>query len=205
MTGPVTIVLIVAAYLCGCIPSGVLFARTAGVDVRRAGSGNVGATNVARTAGLRLGLATLLVDTMKGLVPVVVARWLAAGDTAAAAAGLAAVLGHLFPVTLGFAGGKGVATALGVSLALYPLATVPTVGAFAVTLAASGFVSLASLVASALAPLCVWALGYPTPFVSVAAATAVLIVARHGDNVGRLLSGTEPKLRLHKKQATPTK
>lgn len=198
-------VLVALGYLAGTIPSGVLLARTAGIDVRRVGSGNIGATNVARTAGLRLGLLTLVADAAKGVVPVVAARILVGGDAFPAGTGLAAFLGHLFPPTLGFAGGKGVATALGVSLALYPLATLPTIGAFAATVAVTGWVSLGSMVAALLTPVAMLILGgYATPAIIVAIAMAALIVVRHRDNVARILAGHEPKV-LPKKQATPDK
>jgi len=200
----VAVALVVFGYLCGAIPSGVLLARTAGIDVRRAGSGNIGATNVARTAGLRLGLLTLIADAAKGILPVVAARLVAGGGATPAATGIAAFLGHLFPPTLGFAGGKGVATALGVSLALYPLATLPAIVAFAATLALSGWVSLGSMIAASLTPVAVLGLGYPRPMLWASIVMAVLIVIRHRDNVARMIWGHEPKVLL-KKQATPGK
>ena len=197
--------LVALGYLCGTIPSGVLFARSAGVDVRGAGSGNIGATNVARTAGMRLGLLTLVADVVKGIVPVAVARLVVGGDVVPAVTGLAAFLGRLFPPALRFAGGKGVATALGASLALYPLATLPAVAAFALTLAISGWVSLGSMVAAAVAPVTLMAIGgYPRPDVATAVAMAALIMVRHRDNLRRMRAGTEPKV-LPKKQATPVK
>ena len=197
--------LIALGYLCGAIPSGVLLARVAGIDVRRAGSGNIGATNVARTAGLRLGLLTLAADVTKGVVPVAIAQLVTVGDVLPAATAVAAFLGHLFPPTLGFAGGKGVATALGVSLMLYPVVTVPTIGAFLATLAATGWVSLGSMVAAILAPIFLLVLGDPAP-AHLAASTvmALLIVIRHRDNLARILAGTEPKVLLNK-QAAPGK
>ena len=199
------LVLVAVGYLCGAIPSGVLLTRSAGIDVRRSGSGNIGATNVARAAGTRLGLITLAADVVKGIVPVAVARYVAGGEVIPAATGLAAFLGHLFPPTLGFAGGKGVATALGVSLTLYPLATVVTIGAFAVTLTLWRWVSLASMIAAALAPLAILAIGgYASVEVVTATTMAALIVIRHHDNIRRMLAGTEPKV-LPKKQATPVK
>jgi glycerol-3-phosphate acyltransferase PlsY len=197
----VSVALVVVAYLCGAIPSGVLLARTAGVDVRRAGSGNVGATNVARTAGARLGLLTLAADVAKGFAPVAIATRLGGDGALPAWAAVAVVLGHVFPPTLG--GGKGVATALGASLALYPAATLPTLGAFGLTLASSRWVSLASMVAALVAPVAVGCLGYPRADLAAAAATALLIVVRHRDNVERILAGTEPKIGLRQKQASP--
>jgi glycerol-3-phosphate acyltransferase PlsY len=201
----VALALIALGYLCGAIPSGVLLARVAGIDVRRAGSGNIGATNVVRTAGMRLGLLTLAADVTKGVVPVAIAQLVTVGDVLPAATAVAAFLGHLFPPTLGFAGGKGVATALGVSLMLYPVVTVPTIGAFLATLAATGWVSLGSMIAAILAPILLLVLGDPAPAHLVASIVmALLIVIRHRDNFARILAGTEPKVLLHK-QATPGK
>jgi glycerol-3-phosphate acyltransferase PlsY len=200
----VSVALVVFAYLCGSIPSGVLLARSAGVDVRRVGSRNIGATNVARAAGLRLGLATLLADVAKGVLPVTIARATGMGDATAAFVAVAAFLGHLFPPVLGFAGGKGVSTALGVSLALYPLATVPAVAAFTATVFATGFVSLGSMIAIAIAPVAVLVFGYPVPDVAAAIVMACLVIVRHRENVVRLLAGTEPKA-LPRKQAAPRK
>jgi len=201
----VGLALIALGYLCGAIPSGVLLARVAGIDVRRAGSGNIGATNVARTAGMRLGLLTLAADAAKGVVPVAIAQLVTVGDVLPAATAVAAFLGHLFPPTLGFAGGKGVATALGVSLMLYPVVTVPTIGAFLATLAATGWVSLGSMVAAILAPIVLLVLGDPAPaHLTASIVMAVLIVIRHRDNLARILAGTEPKVLLNK-QAAPGK
>ncbi|MCI0574380.1 MAG: glycerol-3-phosphate acyltransferase, partial [Myxococcaceae bacterium] len=124
--------LLVAGYLCGSVPFGVLVARwLRGVDVRQRGSGNIGATNVARVAGKRLGLVVLLLDALKGAAPVVLARALLPGEAALqAAAGLAAVLGHVFPVWLRLRGGKGVATALGVAAVLVPWAALAGAGVY---------------------------------------------------------------------------
>ena len=195
---------VVLAYLGGSIPSGVLLARTVGIDVRRAGSGNIGATNVARTAGARLGLFTLVADVAKGYVPVMLVRSVVAGDVVPACVGFAAFLGHLFPPMLGFIGGKGVATALGVSLALYPLACLPAVAAFGLCLAAFRWVSVGSIAGAVVMPVAVWWLGYPRSHLGVAIVMAILIAIRHRGNVARLVAGTEPKALL-KRQAEPTK
>src|SRR5581483_343736 len=180
--------LVVFGYAFGTIPTGVLLARRAGVDVRRAGSGNVGAANVARTVGLVSGLVTLVGDAAKGAVPPLLAHWLGASPALAAAAGLAAVVGHVFPVTSRFAGGKGVATA------------------FVAVVGATRYVSLASL-AGALGALPAAAVGgYPPPVLVVTTAMAGLILARHADNLRRLAAGTEPRFvprTMRKKQATP--
>lgn len=197
------VALVVVAYLCGAIPSGVLLARTAGIDVRRAGSGNVGATNVARTAGTRLGILTLLADVAKGFLPTAVAAWIAGGDAVGACAATATVLGHVFPPIPGGAGGKGVATALGASLALYPAAVPAMLGAFGLTLALGRWVSLASMVAAVVGPGSVAFLGYPGIDVTAAAAMAAIIVVRHRDNFARIAAGREPKIGMRQKQASP--
>jgi glycerol-3-phosphate acyltransferase PlsY len=201
----VALLLVVLGYLCGSVPWGVLLARRAGVDVRRTGSGNIGAANVARSAGLGLGLATLAADALKGAVPVVLAHSVGAGPAVAAAAGLAAFLGHVLPVTLGFAGGKGVATALGVLVALVPLAASVGVGVFLLVFLACRYVSLASVLAALAVPIAVAALGEPRAVLAAAAAMTAVIVLRHRGNFARLRAGTEPRFSLHKRQAAPEK
>jgi glycerol-3-phosphate acyltransferase PlsY len=195
-----TIVLIVAAYLAGAIPFGLLIGRFAGADVRLVGSGNIGATNVGRVLGKKLGFLTLLCDVAKGFLPV----WTAAHLLPPAAAnrelmvvscGLAAVVGHMFPLYLQFRGGKGVATALGVFLAISPWSILISVGIFVATVAASGYVSVGSLAASALIPLWLWLLGESSVILMVAAVIAVLIWCKHGSNIGRLLRHEEKSWR----------
>jgi glycerol-3-phosphate acyltransferase PlsY len=197
--------LLALGYACGSIPAGLLLARLAGVDVRQAGSGNVGATNVARTAGLGLGLATLVFDACKGAFPVLVARGSTAGTDLQAAVGAAALLGHVFPVTLGFAGGKGVATALGVLLVLHPSGVAVAVAVFLAVVAFSGYVSLASMLAALTAPAAIGLLGGPGPVVVAAAVMAAIVLVRHHGNLRRLAGGTEPRFALRKRQAPPQK
>lgn len=193
------LLLVVAGYLAGSIPFGVLLARRAGVDVRQVGSGNVGATNVARAAGTGLGIATLVLDALKGSLPVLAARVLAPDPGIGAAVGLAAFAGHLFPITQRFAGGKGVATALGVLLVLAPAAIVAVVVVFAAVFAVYRYVSVASVVAALSAPVAVGILDYPVPYVSAALVMAAAIALRHRDNFRRLRGGTEPRFGVHKK------
>jgi len=197
----VPLLLLLFSYLCGSIPFGVLFARWAGVDVRRAGSGNIGAANVVRTAGARLGLLTLVADALKGALPALVAGRGASDPTLAAGAGLAAFAGHVFPVTLGFAGGKGVATALGVLAVLCPPALLCALVVFFVTFALYRYVSVASVLAALAAPAATGLLGYPVPYLGASLVMAGIIVVRHRDNLRRLLAGNEPRFALHKKQA----
>ena len=198
-----TLAVIVLGYLCGSIPWGLLFARAAGVDVRRTGSGNIGAANVARSAGTSLGLATLVADAAKGAIPVLVARAAAGPPWLPAAAGLAAFAGHVFPVTLGFAGGKGVATALGVLAPLAPTAAACAVTVFLAAFLATRYVSVGSLLGAVTAPVALAVLGAPAPVLGAGAAMAFVIVIRHRGNLARLRAGTEPRAGLLKRQASP--
>lgn len=190
-----------AGYLLGSIPFGVILTRAGGAgDVRQIGSGNIGATNVLRTGRKDLALATLLLDAGKGAVALLVARWLFDSDVAAAIAGGAAFLGHLFPVWLGFKGGKGVATFFGLMIAAWwPLGLVAA-AIWLLTAALFRISSLSALTASAATPvlslLPIAALGLPTsmPITLVAALAALLIWVRHHQNIGRLLKGDEPRI-----------
>ena len=187
------IILTVAAYLLGSVPSGFIFGRLAGVDVRRTGSGNIGATNVARVLGKGVGLLTLIADVAKGLVPVLLARWLFMEDWLIAGIAAAAFLGHLYPVFLRFQGGKGVATALGAMLAIAWPATLVLVFVFAGVVLSSRRVSLASITAATAAPFVLWALFYPPAFIALGVFLASMIILRHRDNISRLLAGSEPR------------
>lgn len=190
----------IGGYLLGSIPFGVILTRAAGAgDVRNIGSGNIGATNVLRTGRKDLAIATLILDAGKGAVALLIARHLF-GEAAGAIAGGAAFMGHLFPIWLGFKGGKGVATFFGLILAAcWPLglmaATTWLIVAFALR-----YSSLAALVAAALTPLYALlplpALGLPAPaaILILAIFTAVLIYVRHHENIARLLKGAEPKI-----------
>lgn len=188
-----TVLILLFSYLLGSVPTGYLLGSLSGVDVRQVGSGNVGATNVARVVGKKQGLLTLLGDAAKGFLPVFVSQQLGFSAAITSLAALAAFLGHLYPVFLKFQGGKGVATALGAFLALAPAATVVLAFTFSVVALASRTVSLASMVSAGLAPLALWALGYPEPFIVLGLLIALLIIWRHRENIRRLISGTEPK------------
>jgi glycerol-3-phosphate acyltransferase PlsY len=194
------VVLVGASYLAGSIPFGLLLGRFfAGVDVREAGSGNIGATNVARTAGRRLGVLTLVLDAGKGALAVGITAWVLGVPNDAgwpASAGLAAFLGHVFPVWLRFRGGKGVATALGAFLALTPWLTLGAALVFGVTFAASKVVSVSSLTAAAvLAGGAALLHGKGAPVTQVALVVLLVIVVRHQSNLGRMLRGEESRLR----------
>jgi glycerol-3-phosphate acyltransferase PlsY len=201
----VAVLLVVVGYLCGSIPWGVLLTRRVGIDVRRTGSRNIGAANVARSAGVGLGLATLAADALKGAVPVLLARWLGADLPVAAAAGLAAFAGHVFPVTLRFAGGKGVATALGVLAVLAPLPLSVALAVFMLAFIVSRYVSLASVLAALTVPLAAAVLGEPRSVLVAATGMAAVIVLRHRDNFARLRAGTELRFQMHKGRAKPGK
>lgn len=182
---------ILAGYLAGSIPFGLLLARAAGLgDIRKIGSGNIGATNVLRTGNKSIAALTLLCDVLKSLVPVFVARWLL-GDAAAMLTGLAAMIGHIFPLWLGFKGGKGVATAAGVLFALsWPLA-VAALAVWIIVFAASRISSLSALCASLAAVIAYLWLGLPQVWFVLL--LAMLVFFTHRANIARLLMGTEPK------------
>lgn len=187
---------IVLAYLCGAIPTGVIIARRLGIDVRTVGSGNIGATNVARSVGKRAGLLTLLGDVAKGVVPIFIVRALDLGETALACAAVAALLGHLFSPFLHFSGGKGVATGLGVFLGLAPQVIVIALLLFVFTFAMKRIVSLASLVATGATPILLLLLSYPRGHVIAGFIVAGFIIFRHHENIRRLLKGQETQFNL---------
>ena len=190
-----TAAIVATAYFLGSIPFAWLFAwGVGGVDVRVAGSGNVGATNVLRTSGSTAAFFTAALDIAKGAAAVSLARWLGASDGVAAAAGVAVVLGHVYPVWLRFRGGKGVAAACGAFAVLAPPATAMAVALFVLTVWGSRFVSLGSITAAiALAPL-VYLVHAPRSTVAAATVAGFWILIRHRANITRLLDGSEPRL-----------
>ena len=227
MTTPLTkltLIIAIASYLLGSIPFGYLLVRIfRGEDVRQTGSGNIGATNVARTGSKGLAIATLLLDALKGYAAVAFALWLAGsrrveggGATSiydqtppmmdshtifllAALAAFCAILGHMFTVWLRFKGGKGVATAVGAFAALAPRAIVVALVLFVIVVALTRYISLGSMVAAAVFPLLVWWLNPPerttVPILLLIAASSLLIIVRHKDNIRRLMAGTENRWR----------
>jgi glycerol-3-phosphate acyltransferase PlsY len=186
--------LVPLAYLLGSVPTGYILGSLAGVDVQTTGSGNIGATNVARTVGQWQGILTLLADTAKGFIPVILGVTLGLTPAESACVGIAAFLGHLYPVFLRFRGGKGVATALGVLLALTPLGTLLLIGVFAVVIFWSRVTSLGSIAAAVAAPVTLWLMSYTISVVAMSMFLAVMVVIRHRANIRRLAGGTEPKL-----------
>jgi glycerol-3-phosphate acyltransferase PlsY len=189
------VLLLVVAYLLGSVPFGVLIARArGGVDLRRVGSGNIGATNVLRAVGKGAAALTLLGDIGKGAAAVGLGRWFSVSPTVLAMIALAAVIGHLLPVFAGFRGGKGVATTLGVVLA-----TMPAVGSLLLLIwltvaAVWRYSSLAALVASAVLPVLAWSLDGRPPMVVLGAALFLFVLVRHRENIVRLWQGTEGKV-----------
>ncbi|MDF1563988.1 MAG: glycerol-3-phosphate 1-O-acyltransferase PlsY [Deltaproteobacteria bacterium] len=195
---PLLASVVVLAYLMGSVPFGLLIARTfAKVDVREQGSGNIGATNVARTVGKGLGALTLLLDATKGLVPVLVASALVEGRTAQptlwiAITGLAAFLGHCFPLYLKFKGGKGVATALGVFLGTAPLAALAGAAVWGMVYGVFRISSIGSLLAALLVPTLIWFFYDHTTF-WLAVLITVVVIAKHHGNIRRIIQRVEEK------------
>ena len=182
-------------YLAGSIPFAFLAGRYVnGVDIRDAGSGNVGAANVLRTGGVLAAICVMLLDAGKGAASVLWAQRLAPGVDVPALAGIGAVVGHIYPIWLRFRGGKGVATAAGVFSVLTPVAVVPAAAVFVLTVWLTRFISLGSVVAAiALVPLA-WSTSAPPAAVRASAVVALLIVFRHRSNIGRMRMGTEHRI-----------
>ena len=191
------------SYLLGSIPFGVLITRAGGAgDVRSIGSGNIGATNVLRTGRKDLALLTLLADAAKGAIPVLVARWLFPETPLPYIAGGAAFIGHLFPVWLGFKGGKGVATFYGVLFAAaWPVGIVAAI-AWLASFAVTRISSLSALVAALAAPVAAWLTGQVWACVGLVTIMALLIFVRHHENISRLLKGQEPRFGAKKDPAS---
>jgi glycerol-3-phosphate acyltransferase PlsY len=188
---------LLAAYLIGAVPVGFLVARGFGVgDIRRHGSGNIGATNVLRAAGRLPALLTLVGDVAKGYLAVAAGGRVAGGEAGALAAGaVAAVIGNCWSVFLGFRGGKGVATGLGAFLKIVPWAVLAAVPVWLVVTVTSRYVSLGSVLAAACVPLAALLLGrYPWASVLAAGAVAAIVIGRHHENIARLAAGTERRL-----------
>ena len=199
------ILLVAVAYLLGSVPFGYLLVKyffTSGEDIREVGSGGTGATNVARRAGAAAGLLTYVFDVAKGIAAVTLMRTVAADDYFwIGAAALAAIIGHIFPIFLGFKGGKGVATGVGVYVVLGPYSVLATLVLWLIIVYFSRYVSLASVIATSAVPL--WTLFFygwlqPSPhlkaLVFIAIGVCALIVGKHHENIGRLMRGTENKL-----------
>lgn len=200
--------LFVGAFLIGSIPFGFLAARAKGIDIRKVGSGNIGATNVNRALGWKAALAVFALDVLKGVVPTLVARLLVTEpflglppEVWCFMVGLASMLGHIFSPWLGFKGGKGIATGLGVIIISAPIVAGIALLLFIVSVAATGYVSVGSIVAATSLPIVGWLVpGQPREMVWIFAAAALFLDWKHRANVARLIRGEEPKFAFKKPQ-----
>jgi glycerol-3-phosphate acyltransferase PlsY len=188
------LIVIVAGYLMGSIPFALLLSRRHGIDIRHVGSGNVGATNVLRAVGARTAAMTLVLDAAKGTIAVLIARRVADDQSVHVLAALASIAGHVFPVWLGFRGGKGVATGAGAFGVLVPLAVGVAAVSFGLTVWLTRFVSLGSILAAVTLVCVLAATGSSVVVTGGAAMAALVIVAGHRENVARLIAGTEHRL-----------
>lgn len=188
MEAPLAVLL---AYLLGSVPFAYLLARRRGIDLRRSGSGNVGATNVMRTTGVARAVVAMSLDAIKGAVAVLVAERLTSGPATPVAAGLASVIGHIYPLWLGFRGGKGVATAAGVFAVLAPAALALAGAAFLIVVWFTRYISVGSLAGAATLIAVAGASDVPATVVVGAAVAGLIILHRHRGNLARLLNGTE--------------
>lgn len=190
------IVLIIIAYLIGSIPTGILVAKISGApDPRTIGSGNIGATNVMRTAGKGAAIITLLSDILKGALPVIIAKYFFGSSAIIISlTAFAAFFGHIFPLFLGFKGGKGVATCLGVYLSIAPIQAIIALAVFVLIVGITRYVSLGSIVSPFLIIILFWFFPYTKAYIPLAIAIFLLVLIRHAENVKRLLKGTENKI-----------
>lgn len=205
-------ILIIVAYLLGSIPFALLIARAYGIDIRKIGSGNIGATNLSRAVGRKPAYACFALDVAKGLLPTLIAAGLLSSPPTVRelflclAVGCAAILGHIFPIYISFKGGKGVATSFGVALGLWPYFTLPAVFALAVwmfVVLVWRYVSLASIIASVAFPIALslanalvpsWSFSVLWPLFIAAIAIPLMVIIRHRENIKRLVAGTESKI-----------
>jgi glycerol-3-phosphate acyltransferase PlsY len=190
------IIAIVFGYLLGSIPFALLLARREGIELRRVGSHNPGAANVLRTVGVGPAVAVMLLDAGKGTVAVTAARVISGDLAVVASAGLAAIIGHIYPVWCGFRGGKGVAASAGVFAVLAPLATAIAALVFVGTIAATRFISAGSVAGALALPVAAAIGNVPTPVEAATLLAAAMVIIRHRDNVSRLMAGTERRIGL---------
>ena len=181
------------SYLLGSVPTGYLLARSKGIDIRDVGSGNIGATNVARALGKKAAIATFAGDALKGVIPVLIAGWLDLGMEAEAAAGLIAFLGHCFSVFLKFRGGKGVATGFGACLALAPVPALIAIALWGAIFLSTRLSSLAALAAALVLPLLIWLISEPPVLYYFALPVIAILIYNHRENIKRLWKGKETK------------
>jgi glycerol-3-phosphate acyltransferase PlsY len=196
MAFEVLLVALIASFWAGALPFGYWAARRRGVDIRKVGSGNIGATNVFRVLGAKVGLTVLVLDALKGFLPTWLATRAGAGDVEAILVGVAAILGHTFSPIMGFKGGKGIATGLGALLAAAPLTLAIAFPIWLVAFLITRWVSLGSVLAAASVPIAAYLFGHSLPAVGILAATAATVIFKHRSNLWRILHGVEPKLQL---------
>jgi glycerol-3-phosphate acyltransferase PlsY len=195
-------ILIVAAYLIGSIPFGIIVGKLRGFDPRATGSGNIGMTNVARAGGSSAAVATFVGDILKGAIPVAVARAMGYPPSVIAVVALAAFIGSICSVFLFFKGGKGVSASLGIWLVLSPIALLFAMAAFGITFATTRIMSLASIVAAIVLPPAVAALSMPREYILLAIVISALVLLRHQENIRRLIAGEEKRFEPGKKAST---
>lgn len=187
--------IIIASYLVGSIPIGLIIGKMLGIDLREHGSKNIGATNAYRTLGARTAFWVFLGDVAKGVAGVYIGQYIGEGSLAQLLGGLAAITGHNWSVYIGFKGGRGVATSLGVIAVIAPLATLIVFAVWFVIVYFTRYVSLASIAAAVLAPILMWFLDEKTEFILFTLAAAIFIIVRHRPNIERLLKGEETKIK----------
>ena len=190
----INIVLIIAGYLIGAIPFGYVAGKLRGIDIRQQGSGNIGSTNVSRVLGRKTGIIVQVLDITKGILPVAIGHLLKLNPVWLVAIGLVAICGHNWTIFLGFKGGKGVNTSLGVALGLMPVNAILCFGVWIVVVSIWKYVSLASIIASITFPVLSFVFPYPAIFKIMAIIVAFFIIIRHKSNIQRLLKGEEPKV-----------
>ena len=188
----------VITYLMGSIPFGVLFARAQNINLQEHGSRNIGATNVTRILGKKAGIFTLLGDTFKGWLAILLAYLVLTDPYAIAIAGVTAFLGHLFSVFIKFKGGKGVAIGLGIHLYIMPTPTLMAIGLFALTLWIFNYVSLSSICSSIVLPIFGILTNEPFPYICMSSGIVIMVVFRHHENILRILMGTESRFQKNR-------
>jgi glycerol-3-phosphate acyltransferase PlsY len=188
------ILIVIIAYLLGSIPFGMITATQRGVDIRKYGSGNIGTTNVLRTLGAKAAVITLIGDILKGTLAVLIMKGFQGTEIWIALAGLAAIIGHNWPVFLKFKGGKGVATSFGVFLGIWPLVALVGAGIWLTVVSIWRYSSLGALVSFLCLPFLIYKFNGPDPYIGLSVLVAILIVYRHCDNIKRLWQGTESKI-----------
>ncbi len=192
----VLLVAIVSAFWVGSLPFGYWIARLKGIDIRKVGSGNIGATNVFRVLGAKVGIPVLILDALKGWLPTFVTMRMGADDVSGILVGVSAILGHTFSPFIGFKGGKGIATGLGVLLALSPMTVAVAFPVWLVTFLITRWVSLGSILAALTVPFTAYFVGHSPLAVGILSAAVAVVVWKHRSNIGRILRGEEPKLQL---------